>query len=126
MFGRKKTQRPDTVKAQIKELEGERDTLNDGLLKARNELAELKQAKKMEDENIRHLVKLKEEKMQIELDKKEVALERKQQEEIARVKDEYRDKQESTLQKQIADGKEMYAEILARLPNVNVRLKGDV
>ncbi len=123
MFG---SQRSKQVKTQIKTIESERDTLNDSLLSVKNELAELKQKRKMEDEDIRHLVKIKEESLDIAHQKKQVELERTQQEAIAAVKDTYRDKQESTLQKQIEDGKEMYAEILARLPNVQVRLKGDV
>lgn len=123
MFG---NQRSQQVKVQIKSLESERDRLNDSNRKIRDELADLKQQKRMEDENIRHLVKIKEEKLDIEHEKKQVERERVQQEVIAKVKDEYRNKQESTLQKQIDDGKEMSAEILARLPNVSVRLKGDV
>lgn len=123
MFG---NQRSKQVKDQIQSLESERDSLNDNLLKVKNDLSELKQKKKMEDEDIRHLVKLKESKLEIENEKKQVERERVQQEAIAAVKDEYRDKQESTLQKQIDASEERYAEILARLPNVSVRLKGEV
>ena len=60
MFG---NQRSRKVKQQIKSLETERDRLNDNLLYTKNELASLKQEKKMENENIRHLVKIKEEKL---------------------------------------------------------------
>ncbi len=119
-------QRSTQVKDQIKSLESERDSLNDNLLGVKNELSELKQKKKMEDEDIRHLVKLKESKLEIENEKKQVEREREQQEAIATVKDEYRDKQESTLQKQIDAGEKRYAEILRRLPDVKVCLKGDV
>lgn len=118
--------RSEAVKRQIERLENERDQLNDDLMKVRNELAELKQKRKMEDEDIRHLVKLKESKLDIEHQKKEVELERKQQEAIAKVKDKYRDKLESELQRQLERMQKMYGEILGRLPNVNVRLKGDV
>ena len=48
------------------------------------------------------------------------------QEEVAEVKDKYRDKLEGFLEKQKNDIKGMYDEILNRLPNVNVKLKGDV
>ena len=122
----KKDQRSESVKTQIRSLEGERDTLNDGLFKARNELAELKQTRKMEDEDIRHLIKIKESQLDIKHQEKQVELERQQQEVIAAVKDQYRDKQESTLKKQIEQGDKRFAEILARLPDVNVRLKGEV
>lgn len=119
-------QRTEAVRRQIRNLEHERDDLNDSLHKTRNELAELKQKKKMEGEDIRHLVKIKEEKLAIEYDRKEVRLEREQQAVIAEVKDEYRDKMEQELQKQITRMQKMYGEILGRLPNFNVRLKGDV
>ena len=124
MFNRYR--RSDKLKQDIQNLEDERDGLTDENRKVKDELAELKQKRKMEDEDIRHLVKIKEEKLDLNHQKKVVESERQQQEAIAKVKDEYRDKQESTLQKQIEDGKKMYAEILARLPNVSVRLKGDV
>ena len=124
------------LKAEIISLEEERDKIIDENRKAKealldenrklkDDIADLRQKKKMEDENIRHLVKIKEESLDIAHERKTVELERKQQDAIATVKDKYREKQESTLQKQIEDGKQMYSEILARLPNVNVRLKGD-
>ena len=119
-------QRSESVKEQIGAIEKERDTLNDSLLSVRNQLAELRQKRKMEDENIRHLVKIKEEGAEIAFQKKTVELERQQQEAIARVKDDYRDKQESTLKTQIESGDKRFKEILSRLPNVQVRLKGDI
>ena len=114
------------VQRQIEKLERERDSLNDDLMRVRNQLSELKQKRKMEDEDIRHLVKIKESKLDIEHQKRQIELEREQQKAIAKIKDEYRDKLEKELQKQIERMQEMYAEILGRLPNVNVRLKGDV
>lgn len=124
MFGNYR--RTDKLKKDIQALEDERDGVADANRKVKDELAELKQKRKMEDEDIRHLVKIKESSLELAHQKKEVELERQQQEAIAKVKDEYRNKQESTLQKQINDGGVRYAEILARLPNVSVRLKGDV
>ena len=124
MFG--KHRRPEKLKQDIYTLEDERDGLTDENRKVKDELAELKQKRKMEDEDIRHLVKIKEGKLDLEHQKRQVKLEGEQQQAIATVKDDYRDKLESTLQKQVEDVKDMYGEILKRLPNVNVRLKGDV
>lgn len=123
MFGHTRTTK---LKNDIRSLEDERDTIVDKNRKVKDELAELKQTKKMEDENIRHLVKIKEASLEIANEKKGVELERKQQEAIAKVKDEYRNKQESTLKAQIESGDKRFAEILSRLPNVQVKLKGDV
>jgi chromosome segregation ATPase len=119
-------QRTTKLKNDIRKLEDERDGLTDDNRKVKDELAELKQKRKMEDEDIRHLVKIKESQLDLAHQKKQVELEGEFQTEKAKIKDEYRDKLESTLQNQIKDVKGMYGEILKRLPNVNVRLKGDV
>ena len=123
MFSHKRTTK---LKNDIIKLEDEHDVVTDENRKVKDELAELKQKRKMEDEDIRNLVKIKEGKLDLEHQKKQVELERGQQTAIATVKDEYRDKLESNLQQQVKDVKEMYGEILARLPNVNVKLKGKV
>ena len=123
MFGYK---RPERVKRQIEKLESERDALNDDLFKTRNQLAELKQKRKMEDDEIRHLVKIKESQLDIDHQKKLIEADREKEISIAAVKDEYRDKMEKELSRQIDRMQQMYGEILGRLPNVNVRLKGDV
>lgn len=126
MFGNKRPTRSEDVRQQIESLERERDSLNDSLLKVRNELSDLKAQRKREDEDIRHLVKIKESKLDIDFQKKDLAREKEKQDAIAKVKDEYRDKMETELQKQLERMQGMYGEILGRLPNVNVRLKGDV
>lgn len=118
--------RSTQLKNDLRKLEDERDVLTDENRKVKDELAELKQKRKMEDEDIRHLVKIKESKLDLDYQKKEVALERKFQEDKAAVKDEYRDKLEKELQAQLERMQTMYGEILNRLPNVNVRLKGEV
>ena len=80
----------EALKTTIKELEKDKKALKE-------DVAELKHKKKMEDEDIRHMRKIEQEKQAIEYEKKEMALERKNQEEIAKVKDEYRDKLENDL-----------------------------
>ena len=103
MFGNYR--RSDKLKQDIRNLEDERDGLTDDHRKVKDELAELKQKRKMEDEDIRHLVKIKEGKLDLEHQTKQVELERGQQTAIATVKDEYRDKLEATLQQQVKDVK---------------------
>ncbi len=56
MFGHTRTTK---LQNDIRDLEGMRDRKTDEIRKVKDELAELKQTKKMEDENIRHLVKIK-------------------------------------------------------------------
>lgn len=108
MFWNKET--PE-LKIEIAKLKAEKRTLKD-------ELLDLKAQKKIEDEDIKHLVRLTQEKQEVELQKKEMALEKAKNEAIATVKDEYRDKLEINLIAQKDDIKEMYAQILERLPDI--------
>ena len=119
MFNRKERQK-------IKELEREIERLRDDKQAAKDDLADLKHRKKIEEEDIKHMVRMKEERLEVENQKKQAELEREKDQAIAQVKDEYRDKMEERLQKEVAGIKEMYSEVLARLPNVTARLKGDI
>lgn len=126
MFGLGEYRRTDVLKQEITKLERERDEIVDANRKLKDDLAGLQQKRKIEDDEIRHLVKMKESALEMEHSKKALELERKKDGEVAAVKDQYRDKLEAFLQQQVKDIKEMYGEILGRLPNVNVRLKGEV
>jgi len=117
----------------VKELRHDKEALEskvDELQKDRKMLKEqvedLKIKKKIEEEDIKHMVKMKEEALEIEFKKRGMDLEQAKEKAIAIVKDEYRDKMEIRLVKEGENIKEMYGEILKRLPDVNVRLKGDV
>lgn len=127
------------LKAQKEELEKEvrilkaklaDESVLDGLKRSvrtlKDELAELKQTKKMEEEDIKHMVKIHKERNAIELEKKTAELERAKHNEVAEVKDDYRDKMETRLQTEVTNMKEMYGQILERLPKVTARLKGDL
>lgn len=85
-------------------------------------IAEMDADRKMHDEKMEHLVKIKIESLEIEHDKKVVALERSEATAIAKVKDEYRDKSEERLEKRNEELKGMYSEVLERLPNLNASM----
>jgi chromosome segregation ATPase len=78
------------------------------------------------DEEVGHLMKIRDEKREIELERKRVELERVANEKIAAVKAEYQTKIEEHLNGRIKDLGTMYGELLARLPDVNVALKGRI
>ena len=59
----------------------------------------------------------------MEADKRVASAEKKADERVAKVKDQYRDKLENQLEKRGNELKEMYKEILERLPNVNMAIK---
>lgn len=96
------------------------------LKKEKSELAEkvekLKLDAKIADEDIRHMVKMKEERLDLEHQKKIAIVEKEKADAIAKVKDEFRDKMEKQLEKESQNIKDMYSEILKRLPDVNVAL----
>ena len=102
------------LQADITRLEKDKRTLKD-------ELEDLKHQKKLESEDIKHMVKINNERKDIELEKEKAKLEREQATAIAKVKDDYRDKTEKQLEKQLTNMKDMYGEILERLPNYNVK-----
>ncbi len=89
-------------------------------------IEKLKLEKKNEMEETKHLVKLRDEKREIEFKKKEMDLEAAKATAIAEVKDTYRDKMESQLKNETENIKTMYGQILERLPNIKVGLKGEV
>jgi hypothetical protein len=90
--------------------------------KLKEEVENLKLKAKISEEDIKHMIKLKEEKNAIELEKKAMKLEKEKDSAIAVVKDQYRDKLETNLVAQKDDIKEMYSQILKRLPDVTARL----
>lgn len=123
MFGKKKKPVQESpvkeLEAEIKELRKERDKL-------REDVAELKLKKKIEDEDIKHMIKMMEERNSVKEQQFKLTTEREKDAEIAKIKDAYRDKLETFLQGQVKDTKDMYNQILQRLPDVNVRLRGDI
>ena len=90
------------------------------------ELDRLKARKDTEEKEIKHLIRMNEEKMQLELDRKKMEYEAEKDQAIAKVKDEYRDKMEQRLIKESENIKSMYSEILQRLPNITAKLNGSV
>lgn len=102
------------LKVIIKNLEKEKRQLKE-------DLADLKLKKKLEEEDIKHMVKINNERKDIELEKEKIKLMRGAAEEVAQVKDSYRDKTEQQLEKQLVNMKGMYGEILERLPNYNIK-----
>lgn len=99
-----------------------KQSITDLEISKREQVAKLELDRKTAEEDIKHMQKMQLEVKDLEIEKEKVKLERAQQEAIANVKDEYRDKTEKQLQKQADDLKQMYAAILERLPNISARL----
>lgn len=122
MWGRKL----EKLQQEKVELKGEIKKLERDIRSAKDDLADTKHEKKMSDEDIKHMVKMAKEKDELVLQRKIMDAEAEKDAAIATVKDEYRDKMEERLQNEVKGIKEMYGQILERLPNVTARLKADI
>lgn len=113
----------DILEERIVELRGERERLFDENHNLKTENKTLKVKRQIDEEQIAHKIKMREEQVDLDYKKKLQAAEAKKQEDVAKVKDEYRDKLENELVKRGDELKEMYKEILERLPNVNMAIR---
>lgn len=109
------------------EIESLKKTIN-GLKDDKKELQEsvenLKLKKKMETEDIKHMVRMKMERAEVLNEKKVLEFEREKDKAIADVKDKYRDKLEKGLTKQLDDMRGMYDSVLKRLPDMSAKFEG--
>ena len=97
--------------------------LGEEIRKLKEELAELKTQKVMEEREIKHLVKLKEEKLDVENEKKVLKMRDEYNILTMKLQKEYHDKQLKDIQLAREEMKEVYAEIMKRLPNVTAALE---
>src|SRR5258706_14951396 len=102
----------DTRKV-VKEKEKEIDVLN-------RQIQELEFKKELEEKEIRHLVKMKEEKILIETQKKELELQSKFQNKEMELQSTYHEKVLKTIEESRKESRDLYTKIMERLPNVNV------
>jgi len=105
----------DSLKARVAELEKE-------VREKKNDLADVEAERKRADEDIKHMVKMKLEVHEINYEKRVVALVQEKDKEVAAIKDVYRDKLEEQLKTETKNIKEMYGQILERLPNINAKV----
>lgn len=95
-------------------------------IKLKSQIEELKSKKKIEEEDIKHMIKMREEMFSIEKQKFEARVEKEKDSEIAKVKDAHRDKLEKFLVDKNKEADARFAEILARLPNINMEINKKV
>lgn len=88
-----------------------------------NEISELKFKKELEEKEIKHLVKMKEEKQTIETEKKHIELSKNFQQREMELQKEYFEKVMSNVKDGHKKMEEIYAKILERLPNVNMEIE---
>ena len=126
----------NTIKSAIEEVLNIKDNslslkktiedLMDEKRRIKDELADLKKEKELEKVEIEHLIALKEERMKLQISQKEVQLEKDfQKKEIGLMQKNHEDSLKR-IEKAGDDMKDIYKEIMLRLPNVNVKMKGNI
>ena len=105
------------------QLQGQVSHLTEERRNFKDELADIRKQKELEKIEIEHLVALKEERLKLQIDQKEVALEKVfQAKELELRKQSYVDMVKG-IEKAGDDMKEIYNKIMERLPNVNLEIK---
>ena len=122
----KKNKKEQKLIEQISSLMKDKEELVEEVWDLKNEVKGLKMVKKAEEEDLRHKIRMKEEKNAIELEKEKVVLARAKDDEVLGIREEYRKKLEERLTKEVESIRGMYSEILARLPDVNATLRGKI
>jgi len=98
-------------------------SLHKNIRDLKDELEELKTKKVMEEREIKHLVKLKEEKLDVENQKKVLEMRQEYQDMASKLQKEYHDKQLVDLDLARKEMKEVYTKIMERLPNITAALE---
>lgn len=116
----------DKIALDMEEAKADKRIAEEELDAVKRELVSVKSKKVIEEEKIKHLIKMKEEANELRYQKREMALNKNHAEALAAVKDNYQEKLTKMQEDQHKEVKEMYSEIIQLLPNVNVRMKGEL
>lgn len=114
----KKESEVEGLKAEIKVLEEKEVEARRETRATKDALASVKNDKKMEEENLKHLIKMREEKQNLEIEQKKVQMEREKFNDIEAIKDDYRKKLEDLLKNQIQDAKESHQKLMEHMPKI--------
>lgn len=102
-----------------------RDALQKEVSGLKLQVEELRSKKKIEEEDIMHMIKMREEALAIEKQRFELQMTQEKDAAIASVKDAYREKLEGWLIDKNKESDNRFEQILERLPNVNMSIKQD-
>lgn len=114
--------RDNVDRAKTSAMEDNREILKMEISELKMELVQVKNKKKIEEEEIQHHLKLATERNSISLEKDIMANDKKTVNAIAKVKDEYRDKMEERQENELETIKEMYTQILELVPNLKATM----
>jgi hypothetical protein len=120
-------------KSEVEDLQGDYKAKCVALRAVKEELEDLKLKKRLEAEEIKHMVRINEEKNKQELESEKIKIIKESQEEMAKFKEEQRvilveslkdfhGKIEKRFGDELTNLKEIYGLLMSRLPNVNLSL----
>lgn len=102
------------------------DSLSNDKRRLKEEVADLELKKKIENEDLKHMIKIKEEKAEIVMEKKQLEMQRESDKAIQKIRDEYQKKTEDSLEEQIKKMGETTDKIMSLVPNIGVKLNGNI
>lgn len=107
------------LSSQVKSLKKQKEELQDEVRSAKKE-------KEMEELELKHLIAMKEERMQLDIEKKTVELEKTYQtKEMELIKSNFKEVL-NTIDKSTKDTKDLFTAIMKVLPNVNLDITKDI
>jgi len=112
-----------TLTEQIEKLKAEKISLKESVEKSQDEYNALKKKKDLEEMEIKHLIRMKEEKNKLELEQEKVKMEKSFQDKTMELQKNNHEEAMKLVVEGKKDLQEIYSQILSRLPNVNMTIK---
>jgi len=97
--------------------------LQDSISKLTSDLKQLKSTRKIEEEDLAHMIKMKTERQELAYDRKVMDMEKTHQDYVAKLKVQHNAEMNERLKKESEQMMSMYKDVLSRLPNINASLK---
>ena len=113
----------DSALAGVGDLEKRKEKLQDQLTELQHTVKRLKLDKKIEMEDVEHMMRIKDGKREVEYANKEAELRAELAKELQAEQNKYSTKVANMLEISRVEMKEMYSEVLDRLPKVDVNIK---
>lgn len=118
------------LRFEVGQMEDEKDgmreqihTLDRTVVDLKEQAEKQKRLKKLEDDEIKHRLKVREEELDLDTKKKLMERDEKHAKALADAERSYQEKITEGLEKRVGEMKEMYGQILERLPDVNYRIR---
>lgn len=116
----------ERLEKEVSDLTGRKRYLEEQLQTAKRSLEDQKYEAQREKEDLQHLIAMKEDRVDITAEQKQLAKDKTHAEEMAAVKEEANTAHTVLLKEQMTMIQGMYDKLFERLPNVKVKLSGGV